>query len=129
MVRGSFTVAVAVAVLAVSIPAFAQTPNPAAEELVARTLYARTPGPSTIVGTLTEVHGRRIVLETPDGEETIHVRGNAQIYMGSEPLTVEQMAGQLGARVTAAYEDVVGMKMTSSVILHEADTPQPDGGQ
>ena len=119
----SSIVAAALGVLAVSMPTFAQVPNPAAEELVARTLQARIPGPSTLVGSLAEVAGRRLVLETPDGEQAIHVRKNARIYLGSERLTVEQLAEHLGARVTISYEDVMGTRMTSSVILHEADAP------
>ena len=83
MVRRSLILAAALAaVLASSSPSVAQERNPEADAIAARTMQARVPGPMTTVGTLAEVamNGRRIVLRTPDGEETtVDVRSDAQI--------------------------------------------------
>jgi len=127
MVRSALTIAAALAaVLAASTPALAQERNPEADAIAERTMQARVPGPMTIVGTLAgvEMNGRRIVLRTPDGEETtVDVRSDAQIFMGAETLTLMQLAEHLDARVTASYTDVVGMRLASSLILREPDTP------
>ena len=124
MVRSSLILAAALAaVLAMPGLSAAQERNPEADAIAERTMQARVPGPMTMVGTLSEVQrmGRRIVLDTMHGEETIDVRSDAQIYMGNEALTGTQLADHVGARVTVSYEQVVDMKLASSLILREAD--------
>ena len=109
MTRSIQLIAVAlVAVLALAMPAFAAQ---------AKTAKAKT---TTISGTLQKVDGQTLTVQTPKGSETVMLGANAQILRAGKTLSVSDLGGESGSRVTIRYMENNGQKMAQSVTLAAA---------
>ncbi|SRR5258705_13679488 len=100
----------AVAVISLSMPAFAAQAKPAAKS--AKTM--------TISGTLQKVEGQDMTIQTTKGTEEVMFGSDVKIRRAGKSLTTGDLNGASGSRVTIRYKEDNGHKMAESVTLAAA---------
>jgi len=97
------------AVMALSIPAFAGQAKPAAKPAKAKTM--------TVSGTLQKVDGQDLTIQTAKGTEDVMLGSGVKIRRAGKTLAASDLNGASGSRVTVRYKEDNGHKMAESVTL------------
>jgi len=109
---------VAVAVFALSMPAFAGQAKTAAKSAPsAKTL--------TISGTLQKVQGQDLTIQTARGTEEVMFGSDVKIRRAGKTLAPSDLNGASGSRITVRYKEDNGHKMAESVTLSPAKAAAP----
>src|SRR5882672_3949109 len=100
----------ALAVLALSMPAFAGQAKPAAKP-------AKASKTMTVSGTLQKVEGQDLMIQTAKGTEDVMLASDVKIRRAGKTLATSDLNGASGSRVTVRYKEDNGHKMAESVTL------------
>ena len=98
------------AVLALSMPAFAGQAKPAAKT-------AKASKTMTVSGTLQKVQGQDLTIQTAKGTEEVMLGSDVKIRRAGKALATSDLNGASGSRVTVRYKEDNGHKMAESVTL------------
>ncbi len=108
------TAVAAVAVFALSMPAFAGQAKPAAKPA------AKAAKTMTVSGTLTKVEGQDLTIQTAKGSEEVMFGSDVKIRRAGKTLSTSDLSAASGSRVTVRYKNDNGHKMAESVTLAAA---------
>jgi outer membrane lipoprotein-sorting protein len=108
------TAVAAVAVLALSMPAFAAQAKSAAKPA------AKAAKAQTIRGTLEKVNGQDFTVKTAKGEEEVMLGSDSKIRRDGKTLAATDLGSATGSSVTVRYKEDNGHKMAESVTLAAA---------
>jgi hypothetical protein len=111
------TAVAAVAVFALSMPAFAAQAKPAAKTAKAKTM--------TVSGTLQKVEGQDLTIQTAKGTEEVMFGNDVKIRRGGKTVATSDLNAAAGSRVTVRYKEDNGHKMAESVTLAAAKSAAP----
>ena len=98
------------AVLTLSMPAFAGQAKPAAKTAKASKMM-------TVSGTLQKVEGQDLTIQTAKGTEDVMLASDAKIRRAGKTLASSDLSSASGSRVTVRYKEDNGHKMAESVTL------------
>jgi len=98
------------AVLTLSMPAFAGQAKPAAKT-------AKASKTMTVSGTLQKVEGQDLTIQTTKGTEEVMLGSGVKIRRAGKTLATSDLNGASGSRVTVRYKEDNGHKMAESVTL------------
>ena len=108
------TAVAAVAVLALSMPAFAGQAKPASKPT------AKAAKTMTVSGTLQKVAGQDLTIQTAKGTEEVMFGSDVKIRRAGKTLSTSDLNGAGGSRITVRYRNDNGHKMAESVTLAAA---------
>jgi len=99
------------AVLTLSMPAFAGQAKPAAKTA------AKASKAMTVSGTLQKVEGQDLTIQTAKGTEQVMLGSDVKIRRAGKTLAASDLSAASGSRVTVRYKEDNGHKMAESVTL------------
>ena len=111
------TAVAAVAVFALSMPAFA-----AQAKSDAKTAKTKT---TTVSGTLQKIDGQDLTIKTATGTEDVMFGNDVKIRRGGKTVSASDLSAATGSRITVRYKEDNGHKMAESVTLAAAKAAAP----